>query len=322
MKPLLTLIICAFLGVCAASAQYFDYSFAQTYKVSAPAKLDLLTSDGHLDIIPSSGNEIRVFYIVRRAGKLVKTDLQQLEEDFIVEIESSSNAVKISVKDKRQYKPFSFEHSLAVGFKAYVPKETMCNLITSDGNIEITGLNGDQHLRTSDGSIELAEIAGSISGRTSDGDVHIRKIKGNVEIQTSDGTIDLESIGGDVIASTSDGNIRLNRVRGDIAVKTSDGYIDFKEISGSFKASTSDGNIRGSVVELRKELTLRTSDGDIDVTLPDQLGLDLDIKAESIDVPFKNFTGKFDKTFVRGQSNGGGIPVVLTTSGGSVRLAH
>ncbi len=322
MKPLLILLFCAFLSVSPTSAQDFDYSFAQTYKVSAPVKLDLVTSDGHLDIIPSSGDEIRVFYIVRRNGKLVKMDLQKLEEDFIVEIESISNAVKISVKDKKQNRPFSFEDNLSVGFKAYVPKETMCNLVTSDGNIAITGLNGDQRLKTSDGSIELTDIAGTISGRTSDGDVHIRKIKGNVEIQTSDGTIDFESIGGDVIASTSDGNIRLNKVKGDIAVKTSDGYIDFKEISGSFKASTSDGNIRGSLVELRKELTLRTSDGDIDVTLPGQLGLDLDIKAESIDVPFKNFTGKFDKTFVRGQSNGGGIPVVLTTSGGNVRLAH
>jgi DUF4097 and DUF4098 domain-containing protein YvlB len=129
-------------------------------------------------------------------------------------------------------------------------------------------------------------------------------------------------VSGDVIASTSDGNIRLIKIKGDIAVKTSDGYVDFKEISGSFKASTSDGNIRGTIVDLRKELTLRTSDGDIDVTLPDKLGMDLDIKAESIDVPFKNFTGKFDKTFVRGESNGGGIPVVLTTSGGNVRLAH
>ena len=84
MKPLLTLIICAFLGICTASAQDFEYSFAQTYKVSTPAKLNLSTSDGHLDIIPSSGDEIRVFYIVRRAGKLVKMDLQKLEEDFIV----------------------------------------------------------------------------------------------------------------------------------------------------------------------------------------------------------------------------------------------
>jgi DUF4097 and DUF4098 domain-containing protein YvlB len=316
------LLICSLHIISPLCGQDFDYSFKETYKVSTPANLDLSSSDGHLDIIPSDGNQIEVFYIVRKAGKLLKIDRQKLEEDFIVETESSANAVRISVKDKRQYKPFNFEYETGVGFKVYVPKETMCNLATSDGNITITGLNANQQFKTSDGSIELIEIAGSVTGRTSDGDIRIRKIKGNVDVQTSDGTIELETVGGDVQASTSDGNIRLNKINGDIAVRTSDGYIDFKEISGSFKASTSDGNIKGSVTTLKKELTLKTSDGDIEVTLPEQLGLDLDIKGESIDVPFKNFTGKFDKTYVRGKSNGGGIPVILTTSGGNVRLTY
>jgi DUF4097 and DUF4098 domain-containing protein YvlB len=322
MKRVSNLIICTILGLGTVIGQDFDYSFKETYKVASPAELDLSSSDGSLDIIPSDGNQIQVFYIVRKGGKLLKIDREKLEEDFIVETRSTANAVEIIVKDKLKYQGLNFNNRPSVGFKVYVPKETMCNLATSDGNIRITGLNGNQRLKTSDGSIELAEISGSITGRTSDGDVRIRKIKGNVDIQTSDGTIELETVGGDVQASTSDGNIRLDRVKGDIAVRTSDGYIDFKEISGSFKASTSDGNIKGNVVELKKELTLRTSDGNIEVTLPGQLGLDLDIKAESIDVPFKNFTGKFDKTFVRGQSNGGGIPVVLTTSGGNVRLIH
>lgn len=322
MKLLSSLLILALFGAGTVFGQDFDYSFKETYKVSTPAQLDLSSADGSMDIISSNGNEIQVFYIVRKNGKLQKTDRQKLEEDFIVQVGSSSNAVRITIKDKDEYKPFNFNREMSVGFKVYVPKETMCNLVTSDGNISVTGLNGQQHLKTSDGSIELGEISGNIEGKTSDGDVRISKIKGDVDVRTSDGTIELESVGGDVIASTSDGNIKLDKVKGDIVVKTSDGYIDFREISGSFKASTSDGNIRGNVVDLRKELTLKTSDGNIDVTLPEQLGLDLDIKAESIDVPFKNFTGKFDKTFVRGQSNGGGIPVVLTTSGGNVRLGY
>lgn len=322
MKSLLPILICGILSIGVTYGQDFDYSFKETYKVSVPAKLDLSSSDGSLDIIPSNGNEIQVFYIVRKAGRFLKIDRKKLEEDFIVETESSGNAVRISVRDKRLRRPFNFEQTIGVSFKVYVPKETMCNLVTSDGNVSITGLEGDQQFKTSDGSIELSGISGNVIGRTSDGDIRIRKIKGNVDVQTSDGTIELETVGGDVQASTSDGNIRLNKVKGDIAVRTSDGYIDFKEISGSFKASTSDGNIRGTVVELKKELTLKTSDGNIEVTLPEQLGLDLDIKGESIDVPFKNFTGKFDKTYVRGKSNGGGIPVLLTTSGGNVRLIY
>jgi DUF4097 and DUF4098 domain-containing protein YvlB len=322
MKRFVYALIGTLLCAGIANGQDFDYSFKETYNVSTPAELHLSSSDGNLDIIPGSGSEIEVFYIVRKAGRLMKVDRKGLEEEFIVETEHSGNLVRIRVKDRYENRPFNFNQSIGVSFKAYVPKAIMCNLTTSDGNISITGLEGDQQFKTSDGSISISNLSGHLSGRTSDGDVRISKVKGNVNVQTSDGSIELETIGGNVEASTSDGNIKLNRIRGDIAVRTSDGYIDFREISGSFRASTSDGNIRGNVVELKKELTLKTSDGNIEVSLPEQLGLDLEIKGESIDVPFKNFSGKFDKTYVRGKSNGGGIPVVLTTSGGNVRVVY
>lgn len=321
MKPILLLLLFGILST-PLHGQDFDYSFKETYNVSTPAKLDLSSFDGNLDIIPIEGNKIQVYYIVRKAGKFLKINREELEEELIVETENSSNNLRISVRNKDDYRPFNFKLDMGVSFKVYVPKETSCYLVTSDGNVSIAGLNADQQFKTSDGSIEVIEVSGDVTGKTSDGDVHIRKIKGNVDVQTSDGTIELETVGGDVHASTSDGNIKLNKVKGDIAVKTSDGYIDFREISGSFRASTSDGNIRGNVVDLKKELTLKTSDGNIEVTLPQALGLDLDIKGESIDVPFKNFTGKFDETYVRGQSNGGGIPVMLSTSGGNVRLIY
>jgi DUF4097 and DUF4098 domain-containing protein YvlB len=322
MKNVLYLFACLLLSTSSVHGQDFPYSFKETYKVSTPAELELSSSDGSLEIIPTEGNQIEVYYIVRKAGKLQKVDRKKLEEDFIVESESSTNSVTIRVKDKRQFSSFNFEQSIGVSFRVYVPKATTCNLVSSDGNIAFSGLEGDQRFKTSDGSIEISDISGGVTGRTSDGDIRMKKIKGNVDVQTSDGTVELETVAGDVQASTSDGNIKLNTVKGDIAVRTSDGYINFQEISGSFKASTSDGNIKGNVVDLRKELNLKTSDGNIEVTVPQQLGLDLDIKGESIDVPFKNFTGKFDKNYVRGQSNGGGIPVILTTSGGNVRLIH
>lgn len=321
MKTLL-LVLLSFITVGTSQAQDFDYSFKESYEVSTPAQLDLSSFDGNLDVIPSEGNKIQVFYIVKKGGKLLKIDRKELEEELIVESEHSKNSLMLSVRNRKQYQPFNFEFSIGVHFKVYVPKETACNLTTSDGNITMQRLTSDQQCKTSDGSIRITEISGNVKAKTSDGDIHLKQIKGLVDVRTSDGNIELTSISGDTEASTSDGNIKLHKVKGDISVKTSDGYIDFQEISGSFKAHTSDGNIMGNVIELRDELTLKTSDGNINVTLPAQLGLDLDIKGESLDIPFKNFSGKFDKTYVKGQSNGGGIPVVLSTSGGNVKLNY
>jgi DUF4097 and DUF4098 domain-containing protein YvlB len=322
MKKSILLFTIVLLTTVATQAQEFDYSFKETYDISTPAKLDLSSFDGDLDIIPSDGNKIQVYYIVRKGGKLLKINREQLEKDVIVEVSHDKNTLKISARQKDEHRSLNWEFSIGVHFKVYVPKDISCSLRSSDGSISLSKLNGDQSCKTSDGSINVSTIAGNVYGRTSDGDVTIQQVKGTVDAGTSDGNIGLSSIAGDVDASTSDGNIRLDRIKGNISVKTSDGYIDFNEISGSFRASTSDGNIKGNVAELRSELTLRTSDGNINVTIPSQLGLDLDIKGESLDVPFKNFSGKFDEKHVRGKSNGGGIPVVLTTSGGNVTLNY
>jgi DUF4097 and DUF4098 domain-containing protein YvlB len=325
LNKMKTLLLFAFgvFATTAIHAQDFDYSFKETYEVNGQAQLDLSSFDGNLDVIPSSGNKIEVFYIVKKSGRLLKIDRKALEEELVVESEHSDNRVRIHVKNKNQNLGFnSFKNIPNVHFKAYVPKQTSCRLVTSDGSISVVGLNSNQECRTSDGSIEVSEISGNVMAKTSDGDVRARQITGVMEIRTSDGNIELKRIIGDVQASTSDGNIILDRVKGEISVKTSDGYVDFEEISGSLRASTSDGNIKGNVIDLKDALTLKTSGGNIDVGLPAQLGIDFEIKAEAIDVPFKNFTGKFDKTFVSGKSNGGGIPVVLSTSDGSVTVTY
>jgi hypothetical protein len=76
------------------------------------------------------------------------------------------------------------------------------------------------------------------------------------------------------------------------------------------------------MVTLKKQLVVSTSDGNISITIPDKLGLDLDIRGEAIDVPLNNFTGKSDKKFIKGQSNGGGIAVSLSSSDGNVRVVY
>jgi DUF4097 and DUF4098 domain-containing protein YvlB len=322
MKTCISVLSFIILASFVAQAQDFDYSFKENYEVSVPAQLAILCSDGNLDIIPSNGNKIQVFYLVKKGNKLLKIDRKELEEEFRVDVVQTNNSVNISVRNKRENQLFNFDLTTNVHFKVYVPKQTSCDLRTSDGNISLEGLTSHQTCKTSDGNLDIINVTGNVKGGTSDGNITLKEIKGLVDVGTSDGNIELENIGGDVQASTSDGNIDLKKVKGDISVKTSDGYIGFKEISGSFKATTSDGNIKGSVVELKDELALKTSGGNIDVTIPNQLGLDLDIKGESIDVPFENFTGKFDDTSVRGKANGGGISVTLFASDGNVKLTY
>ena len=147
-------------------------------------------------------------------------------------------------------------------------------------------------------------------------------VEGDVSMVTSDGNIEADEVNGDMDLVTSDGDIRVSQSSGRMEFRTSDGGIGFRNVSGSLRARTSDGNIRGNMLKLEGELVLSTSEGGIDVIVPDNIGLDLYIRAEDISTRLNNFSGTSKDHLIDGRLNGGGINVELTASDGSVRLSY
>ncbi len=321
MKSLLLIFVVALTASVFCYAQENKYSFSERYQLGSSAKVKLSCSDGNIDVVTSDGGTTEVFYIVKKNNKVLDISRVELEKELTLEVVQAGNSLSIMVKHKTDWSLLSWKDHMEVSFRLQVPKETACNLRTSDGNINMKGLSGDQSGNTSDGNIAVSDIKGSVFASTSDGNINVKKVVGAVEVKTSDGNIEMQEIKGDTKAGTSDGNIALSKISGNIFVKTSDGDIKFTDLSGSFTASTSDGNVSGSILKLTRELTVKTSDGNIIVTIPDNLGLDLDVKAESLDVPLSNFSGHSDENTIRGKSNGGGVAVNLSTSG-MVRLVY
>lgn len=140
------------------------------------------------------------------------------------------------------------------------------------------------------------------------------------DLHSSDGDIVLQGLTGTQTLRTSDGDIKLTNIKGDITGTTSDGNIAFENISGSLDVATSDGNVMGNLLELKSSLKIRTSDGNIRVSIPRKLGLDLDIRGESLRIPLRNFTGRSTKSKINGKMNGGGKLVRLRTSDGRITL--
>lgn len=321
MKTCFTLLSIILVFTLTTSAQDSRYSFKESYDLGTPAQISVSCSDGNIEVVAMEGKKTDVFYIVKKDNKILNITRQELEKEFIVEVVQAGSSLSIAVKNRNDGSSFNWKDRMEVSFRLQVPKETACDLRTSDGNISLKGLTGDQKGRTSDGNLEFTNVTGALAASTSDGNINVQKIAGSVEVKSSDGDIRLESINGDARASTSDGNISVVRITGNTSLKTSDGNISFEDLSGSLTASTSDGNVTGNVLELKRELTIKTSDGNIAVTIPGRLGLDLNIKGESLVVPLTNFTGQSDEKSIQGKSNGGGTPVNLSTSG-NVTLSY
>jgi hypothetical protein len=340
MKNTLLFASCLVLAVSNGFSQDFDFSFTENYKVSLPARLAITTSDGNINVVPSTGSEIKVYYIATKMGKVLDITREELEEELTLEVTNTGNSLDITVRHDFSDSWLDWKNQIDVSFVIYTPKETAAILHTSDGNISLSGLVSGQECKTSDGNINISDINGRTTGTTSDGNVTAKNISGNLYARTSDGNINLDHVDGDLESTTSDGNILINNITGDIravtsdgnirvtsakgstSAKTSDGDISFEELSGSLIAITSDGNISGNIDHLEKELIAKTSGGNIHISIPDRLGLDLDIDGESVDVQLKNFSGKSDDESVHGQINGGGITVNLDASDGNVSLVY
>lgn len=87
-------------------------------------------------------------------------------------------------------------------------------------------------------------------------------------------------------------------------------------LASSIDASTSGGSIDVEVSKLGKYITLQNSGGSINLLLPKDKGLDLDLSASRVKTAtLNNFSGKIEDDEIKGKLNNGGIPVKLRTSG-------
>ena len=316
LNALLSIVFCS-----GAFAQEHEYSFMDEYKAPTSKEFALSTSDGFIQVQPGTENNVKVYYIVKKGNHFVKINRSELEEKVELDISTSGGKLDIAIRNKDKYRMSNWKEQYSVSCEVYVPKDTYCYIKTSDGDVEIEGLEANQRCKTSDGEVRLSKITGDVDAKTSDGDVMVKFIKGNIMLTTSDGDVTALEIDGDATLETSDGDVEFEKVTGKIDASTSDGDITFTDCSGSLFAETSDGTIKGNLLKVNGNLTMKTSDGNIHLTVPRNTGMDIKMKGEDLNIPKVELSGRIDEHHIEGQLFGGGQRVEMITSDGSVTLS-
>lgn len=139
-------------------------------------------------------------------------------------------------------------------------------------------------------------------------------------LYTVDGNISVKDLQANQICKADDGNIHLLNIKGIVSATTTDGNVSFRDIEGEFTAVSYDGNMTGSLSVLTENISVSTRDGDIKVTLPEGLGLNINLKGDEIDTNLKNFDGTIDDEYIKGKLNGGGITINISTLDGDLSL--
>ena len=283
-----------------------DPYLTKTFTLDGPGKLEVNTSGGSIDVIGSSGNQVTVEMYVKPNGgwSLFGSDDDDIEEaleDYTIDIRQDGS--KVIATAERQGSNWG-NSKVSISFKVMVPTSMSCDLSTSGGSISVADVEGEHDIRTSGGSLNFDHLSGTTKAHTSGGSINVNDYQGKLD------------------ANTSGGSIRVDGSEGEATLETSGGSINLENIRGSLEAHTSGGSIRANVEELGKFLTLKTSGGGITATIPGGQGLDLDLSGNRVNTKLVNFTGESDKNSINGSVNGGGVPVNLHTSGGSVTLDY
>lgn len=314
---------------------YFTKDFSENYLEAVKVQ----TSGGSISVEGDSKSGVTVEMYVRgndwKGGDLSDDEIEDRLKQYDITIRREGKII-VAIAEPKDRNGMNWKKGLSIAFKVNTPRNFGTDLRTSGGSIRLASLNGEQNFTTSGGSIDVDDLKGNIKGRTSGGSIEAtncsdnvdlitsggsikaKSMVGNIRLITSGGSINLADLNGKIKATTSGGGVRADGIQGDLETKTSGGSIRMKNLAASVKASTSAGSIEADFDRLGDYVSLSTSAGSVRVNMPLNKGLDLDLRGNRVSIDLKNFDGRMDKDRVQGSLNGGGIPIKLTASSGSV----
>jgi len=337
MKILNTILAILFISFATTAQKDTDKPYmVKTFTASTIKKLKMTTSGGSLTVVGSTDSEAKIEVYVRSNNgndEISKEEVEKRLKNYELTITKEGDIITVFSKNNLEKK------SLSITFKAFIPEESSIDLNTSGGSISVKGIaenvNGrtsggsiivkncknNINLKTSGGSISADNCSGNVELKTSGGSISAKDIDGTIDLSTSGGSISLDALKGKIKAITSGGSIKATELRGESIVKTSGGSIVLREIYGTLEAATSAGSLDAEILELGKFLNLSVSSGSMTVKMPMDKGVTLDCTAQKINTGMlHNFKGDTEKTFIKGTLNGGGIPVTMKVSSGTLTI--
>jgi len=293
------------------------------------------TSGGNIIVEPSSSPHVDVFVSGNGKNRNLSNDeiKSRVENDYDLTVAVNKGTLTAIARPKHRFT--NWNNALSFSFHIYSPSNVSTKLNTSGGNIQLSGLSGNQDFATSGGNLELNELSGKIKGKTSGGNIYLKNCKdemdlstsggnitgknssGEMRLSTSGGSIQLKDLNGNIDASTSGGNVEAESIKGELSASTSGGNVSLQKLSCSVKTSTSGGNIDVVIEIPGKYISITNSGGQVHLTIPKNIGLDLQLSAMKISTQnLQNFSGTNNKDQIKGTVNGGGIPVTVDAGGG------
>jgi DUF4097 and DUF4098 domain-containing protein YvlB len=223
-------------------------SFGREFEL--PLTLDVDTSNGSVSVRGVAGIQSASVRVTLRSRGQTLEEAEDRLSRIVYHAESSGGRISLRYSSSEQDGDVK-RHS-GVDFDVTVPIEARVQVDTSNGTIDIEGIEGTILLDTSNGAIDVYDATGSLVADTSNGRIDVVSFTGDLRLDTSNGDIRIDDFAGAVDAETSNGSIDYSGTptSGGNRLHTSNGSITVRvpqHASIAFDATTNSGKIRSGL---------------------------------------------------------------------------
>lgn len=226
MKTLskLTILALSLLLASAAWANKYEETFKKVIDADNVAMLTVESRNGKIEV--SSWNKDKIEIIAyKRVSAPSRSQAQDLFEELIIEVEEQGNSVDVFTEWPRYNRNSNSgfmgwlfggsSYSYSVSYEIKVPEKMDMDLKSTNGRLEVFGIEGRMRLKTTNGKIVGEDLRGSVRCKTTNGSINVAledvTERDEMSFETTNGSVKVylpRNIDADLRAKTTNGSIR------------------------------------------------------------------------------------------------------------------
>lgn len=235
MKKLALICAISLVSLAAISANKLKFNRSLEMSTDRLSAVEFDVGAGSLDIVGTSGNEIKVKATIESEDYRDMDDLlAAFDKRMLFSIERQSEYAVISAKNKDSIK-WGKSKNIMIHLEVELPRGMDLVIDDGSGSISVENMDGEIKIDDGSGSITLRNISNDIEIDDSSGSIQIADVNGSVSIEDASGSIELKNISGSVDIEDGSGEIMAKDIGGDFKVDDSSGDIVVKNLKGQFK---------------------------------------------------------------------------------------
>jgi DUF4097 and DUF4098 domain-containing protein YvlB len=251
-------------------------SFARTFNVTGPVRLEISNAAGDVQITGSKSHTVSIHAQVRASGFGVDSPQKRLDETVSnPPVEQKGDTIRIG-------KELSRMRNISITYTIQVPDDTEVDLTVASGAQTIRGIRGPVKAQAASGSIRVEKIEHDAQLSTASGSVSATDIGSEVHVTSASGSVTVSNTRGDVIVNALAGVIRISKPGGRVEADTASGNVDINGASSDVKAHAASGSVSVQGNPGADSFwELKTLSGGVQLAVPASANLHLSAEATS-----------------------------------------